>query len=155
MTLDRAVCFVYERLKKNMTDKNIEATSTRRRFLSVAGVGALLALGAGAQAMRVRARQAQSVSREEVNAFSRGFAVFLDSGTSLVESFDTLAARQNNPAFRVILEQISSEVAEGATLSRVMAKFPLVFDADYIAVIQEGEYHGTLEESVFQLARRA
>ncbi len=105
--------------------------------------------------MRVRARQSQSVSRDELRAFSQGFAVLVDSGMSLVATLDTLAARQNNPALRAIIEQVNTEIAQGATLSKELAKFPQVFDADYIAVIQDGEYYGTLEESLHQLAQRA
>ena len=138
-----------------MTDKNNSYASSRRRFLGVAGVGVLLAVGAGAQAMRVRARQTEGIGPDEVRAFSRDFSVLIDGGMSLVATCDTLAARQNNMTFRAIIRQISDKLAEGATLSKEMAKFPLAFDADYIAVIQDGEYHGTLEESLHQLAQRA
>ncbi len=119
-------------------------------------MGVLLAVGAGAQAMQVRARQTPSISPTELQAFSRDFdALFDNIGMSLVEIFDVLAARQNNPAFRAVIRQIGDRLAQGATLSREMAKFPLVFDAGYIAVIQDGEYHGTLEVSLHQLAQRA
>ena len=138
-----------------MTNKNAASASSRRRFLSAAGIGALLALGAGAQAMQVRARQAQSVSPDDLRAFTQGFAVLIDRGMSLVESFDTLAAHQSNAAFGAVLRQIRDGLAEGATLSKEMARFPDIFNDAYIAVIREGEYHGTLEESAYQLAHTA
>ena len=135
-----------------MTGEN-NKPSGRRRFLSAVAGGALLAAGAGAKAMLVRRRKA-TVSHEEVAAFTRQFAVLLDrGGLSLVEILDTLIEKQENPAFRAILRQINAEVAEGATLSREMAKYPSVFDAAYIAAIQQGEYEGTLEVTVQQLAQ--
>lgn len=138
-----------------MTDTNTGSASSRRRFLGAVGTSALLALGVDAQAMRIQTRLTEGLSPDEVRAFSRDFSVLVDGGMSLVATCDTLAARQNNPAFAAIIRQISDELAQGACLSREMARFPGVFDASYIVVIQNGEYHGTLEESLHQLAQRA
>ena len=139
--------------KNNMADK--DQILSRRRFLCLVGSGLLLALAAGAQAGRIPLQQAEGVSQEEVRAFSQEFAVLLDSGDhSLVSALETMAGRQSNGQFRAVLAQIQVGVEEGSTLSGQMAKFPAVFDAPYIACIEQGEVHGTLEDSIHQLARR-
>ena len=135
-----------------MTDE--DKTFSRRRFLCLVGSGFLLALAAGTQAGRIRVWQAEGVSKAEVQAFSRDFAVLLDSGDhSLVSALETLAGRQSDGQFRAVLAQIQAGVEDGATLSSQMAKFPAAFDAQYIACIRQGENDGTLEDSVQQLAR--
>ncbi|MBZ5499277.1 MAG: type II secretion system F family protein [Acidobacteriia bacterium] len=94
----------------------------------------------------------RSVSKAEVAIFTRQFSVMLDAGLPLVQCLEAMAQQNANLAFKLVLEQIRTDVESGSTLSDAMSRHPKVFDALYTNMIAAGEAGGILDTILQRLA---
>jgi type IV pilus assembly protein PilC len=95
----------------------------------------------------------RSVPKAEVAIFTRQFSVMLDAGLPLVQCLEAMSQQNSNAAFKVVLEQIRSDVEAGSTLSDAMSRHPKVFDALYTNMIAAGEAGGILDTILQRLAQ--
>jgi type IV pilus assembly protein PilC len=95
----------------------------------------------------------RAVPKGEVAIFTRQFSVMLNAGLPLVQCLEAMAQQNANPAFRVVLEQVRSDVEAGGTLSDAMARHPKVFDQLYTNMIAAGEAGGILDTILQRLAQ--
>ena len=87
----------------------------------------------------------KKVSQAEIAIFTRQFSVMLDAGLPLVQALDAIAQQHPNKEFKVVLEQIRTDVESGTTLSAAMARHPKVFDTLYTNMVAAGETGGILD----------
>jgi type IV pilus assembly protein PilC len=87
----------------------------------------------------------KKVSQSEIAIFTRQFSVMLDAGLPLVQALDAIAQQHPNKEFKVVLEQIRSDVESGTTLSAAMARHPKVFDTLFTNMVAAGETGGILD----------
>jgi type IV pilus assembly protein PilC len=92
------------------------------------------------------------VKQAEVALFTRQFSVMLDAGLPLVQCLEALAQQHPNLAFKMVLEQVRSDVEAGATLADAMARHPKVFDSLFTNMIAAGEAGGILDTILQRLA---
>jgi type IV pilus assembly protein PilC len=84
--------------------------------------------------------------------FSRQLATLINAGLPLVQSLRNVSEQTTSKKFKVIINQIISDVEGGAPLSASMAKHPEVFNQVYISMIASGEASGTLDQALERLA---
>lgn len=84
--------------------------------------------------------------------FSRQLSTLINAGLPLVQSLRTVSEQAQNKAFKIIIEQIITDVEAGSALSVAFAKYPDVFNEVYISMIAAGEASGTLDRSLDRLA---
>lgn len=94
----------------------------------------------------------KKVSQTEVAVFTRQFSVMLDAGLPLVQGLEAISSQHPNPQFKVVLEQVRTDVESGATLSDAMARHPKVFDSLYTNMIAAGETGGILDTILQRLS---
>ncbi len=94
----------------------------------------------------------RGVPVRDVAAFSRQFAVMIQSNIPIVSSLQALARQTDNKKFREIILDVSSRVEEGMALSRALAEYPKVFNYFFVSVIQSGEASGRMGDSLDYLA---
>lgn len=94
----------------------------------------------------------QKVSKKDVIVFSRQLATLYQSGVPLTRSLDSLMEFTRNKKFKVILNEIKSDVENGNTLSNSMAKHPTVFPEIYVNMVEVGETGGLLYDILVRLA---
>jgi type IV pilus assembly protein PilC len=92
------------------------------------------------------------VKLADLSVFCRQFSTMIDAGVSLVRCLSVLGEQTPNVKLRRIIWDIQSEVEQGSTLSRAMAKHPRVFNNLFIGLVRAGEVGGVLEESLQRLA---
>src|SRR6266571_3707197 len=71
--------------------------------------------------------------------FSQELLVLLKAGLPLVESVETLAARERRSEFRALLESVASILRQGNSLSSALQQFPLAFPPLYVSTVQASE----------------
>ncbi|TMH38889.1 MAG: type II secretion system F family protein, partial [Betaproteobacteria bacterium] len=71
--------------------------------------------------------------------FSQELLVLLNAGLPLVESIETLAARERRSEFRALLASVASILRQGNSLSSALQQFPLAFPPLYVSTVQASE----------------
>jgi general secretion pathway protein F len=93
-----------------------------------------------------------SFSRTELAWFTREFATLAAAGIPLTETLRIAVEQAASGAKRSIVEQLLSDVLDGASLSDAMNKRLDSFPLDYISVVRAGEASGALAGSLNDLA---
>ena len=116
----------------------------------------------GIATRRVRRRRAPGrsnrwrgtrVKAADVALFSRQMATMIRAGVPLVRAFDTVAGSARTPQLAAVIHAVRQDIAEGASLTAALAKFPAVFDDLYVSLIGVGERSGALEAMLDRIAR--
>src|SRR5436305_10963955 len=90
-----------------------------------------------------------AVNEKEKALFYRQIHSMVAAGMPLYQAISTLADQTSNPRLRRALAAMSQQILEGGRLSEVMARFPWIFSALEVRMVEAGELGGLLE-SVFQ-----
>ncbi len=93
-----------------------------------------------------------SVSSKDIVTFTTQLSTLQDAGLPIVRSLKILEEQQKPGRFKDQLEEVSSEVEQGSTLSEAMAKYPKSFDKLYISMVKAGEAGGVLDVILRRLA---
>lgn len=83
--------------------------------------------------------------------FTENLRVMVHAGLSISEALNTLALQAESRAFKKIITLVREDVEQGRLLSAGLSKFPRVFPAIFVSMIQIGEVSGTLEEVLLEL----
>ncbi len=92
------------------------------------------------------------VSSNDIVTFTTQLSTLQDAGLPIVRSLKILEEQQKPGRFKNQLEEVSSEVEQGSTLSEAMAKYPKSFDKLYISMVKAGEAGGVLDVILRRLA---
>lgn len=94
------------------------------------------------------------VSVKDRIVFTRQFATLINAGLPLAQSLHTLAEQTQNKALVSIINEITTSVEGGSTLSQAFSKHPKVFNDVYVALIAAGEASGTLDQAMERIANQ-
>jgi type IV pilus assembly protein PilC len=97
-------------------------------------------------------RRKKKITQTEVAIFTRQFSIMLDAGLPLIQGLDAIAQQHPNKEFKIVLEQIRTDVEGGSTLSAAMARHPKVFDSLFTNMIAAGEAGGILDTILQRLS---
>ncbi|HEX5456621.1 MAG TPA: type II secretion system F family protein [Candidatus Saccharimonadales bacterium] len=86
--------------------------------------------------------------------FSRQMATLINAGLPLVQSLRNVGSQTPNKAFKVVINQIISDIEGGKAFSVALAAHPTVFNDVYISLIASGEVSGTLDKSLERIANQ-
>ena len=92
------------------------------------------------------------VKIKEKVLFSRQLSTLINAGLPLVQSLRNVANQTQGKAFKVVINQVITDVEAGSALSVAMSKHPDVFNEVYISMVESGETSGTLDKSLERLA---
>lgn len=97
-------------------------------------------------------RATGSVPINEVANLTRQLATLLKAGIPLVDSLIAVADQMDNPILKVAVADIKSQVNEGSTLHKALAKYPNIFSHIFVTMCEAGEATGTLDTVLIRLA---
>jgi len=72
----------------------------------------------------------------------------------LSQSLSTVAEQTQNKKLQSVIEDITVSVEGGKTLSSSFSKYPDIFDAVFLALIEAGELSGTLDDALKRIANQ-
>jgi len=135
-------------IEADSREKAIEKLSQRNCFpVKIEEVsGDIKPVSAAAIGSSIRVKPASIV------IFSRQLASLLKSGVPLARSLSIICEQTEDAHFKVLLDNIYCRIKDGDSFSSVLANYPKVFSALYIAMIRAGESSGNLAESLFRIA---
>ena len=85
-----------------------------------------------------------SVKSEDLAFFTRNLSTTLSSGVTLLRSLEILAIQSTSGKLEKILKECSTSIKEGLSLSEAVAKYPNIFSALWVGLIEVGEASGNL-----------
>lgn len=92
------------------------------------------------------------VKTAEMVIFTRQLSTMISSGIPLVEALEILAEQTGNLGFRMVLDEVTSDVRSGKDLSQSLSRHPRVFQKIYVNMIKAGEASGQLDTVLVRLA---
>jgi type IV pilus assembly protein PilC len=92
------------------------------------------------------------VKSQEMVVFTRQLSTMISAGIPLVESLEILAEQSTNPGFKLVLEEITSDVRSGKDLSQAFGRHSRIFTKIYINMLKAGEASGQLDTVLNRLA---
>jgi type IV pilus assembly protein PilC len=84
--------------------------------------------------------------------FSRQLSTLINAGLPLLQALRSVNDQTTSKQLKVILNEVTSSLEGGGTLSAALAKHPRVFNQVYISMIAAGETSGTLDKALDRLA---
>jgi general secretion pathway protein F len=157
--------YIYQAKKDplNTVEGRIEAQSEREAIEKISLLGlvpvslrednnAAAAESAVAQVIVSSGKSAIRLSSREITIFSRQLASLLKSGVPILRSLVIIRDQATNRKLKSIVQNIYKEVEAGAVFSSVLAQYPRVFPALFIALIRAGEDSGALPEVLFKIS---
>lgn len=92
------------------------------------------------------------VNSQDLVLFARQLAMLLGAGVSLLRSLDVISKQVDSKKLAGIVNQISQDMEAGRTLRDALSKFPALFSALWINLVETGEASGNLPMVLDKLA---
>ncbi len=92
------------------------------------------------------------VSTDDLANMTRQLSTLVSSHIPLVEALDALTDQVENPQLKAAVSRVRSDVNEGNTLNKSLAKFPKIFSELYVNMVASGEASGALDIVLLRLA---
>ncbi len=92
------------------------------------------------------------VKRKDLVVFSRQFATMINSGLPLIQCLEILGGQMESKNLARIVQEVSSDVEAGNTLSEALSKHERVFTPLFINMVAAGEAGGILDKVLYRLA---
>lgn len=105
-----------------------------------------------ARAHTPRARVARvRMSRQELILFTFQIQTIISGGIPLLTGLDDLREQSRSGAVRQMVADLQSAIQSGATLSQALSRYPSVFPAAYVRMVEGGEAGGRLDQTLGRL----
>ncbi len=92
------------------------------------------------------------VKSQDMVVFTRQLSTMISAGIPLVESLEILAEQSTNPGFKMVMDEITSDVRSGKDLSQAFGRHSKVFSKIYVNMLKAGEASGQLDTVLNRLA---
>jgi len=93
------------------------------------------------------------VSLDDIEFITAELSLLLESGVKIDKALSVLASAKSQGALAVLLNNLSSNVRKGITLSHALEQYPNIFDKLYINLVHIGESSGNLPKVFHGLAQ--
>ncbi len=92
------------------------------------------------------------ISPMDVAEFTRQLATLQKAGVPLVDSLSAIVEQVENPKLKRVLSQVRTDVNEGLSFYKALAKHPKVYGPTYVNMVRAGESSGTQDLVLQRLA---
>ena len=86
------------------------------------------------------------ISRADVIQLSTQLAIMLETGVTLIEALDCIAAQHSKPNVKSLVEDLSTQVQGGGDFSSALMRHPRSFPRLYVAMIRASERSGMMSK---------
>jgi len=94
----------------------------------------------------------QGVSRDELILFTEQLSTLISSGISILEALDGLHVQSENKYFKKVIGKIKEKLEQGKSIKKAFSEFPRIFPPLYINLLGVGEFAGTLNKILLEIA---
>jgi len=94
----------------------------------------------------------KGIAMKDVVIMSRQISTLFEAQVSALKAFNLLASNTENPALVKVLNNVSSDIQSGVSISGSLAKYPDAFSDFYVNMVKAGEESGKLTQTFSYLA---
>lgn len=94
------------------------------------------------------------VKTQDLVMFTRQFSTMINAGVPLLKSLSTMRDQTESEALSRILEEVTSKVEGGVSLSEALGEHPDAFSDVYVNMVKAGEEGGILDDIMERLANQ-
>lgn len=94
----------------------------------------------------------QKIKAKDYVAFMRQFATLIDAGLPILRSIRVLEDQQTSQYFKSVLNEVSSSIEGGSSLSESLKRFPNAFSDLFVNMVKAGEAGGVLDKVLLRMA---
>ncbi len=105
-------------------------------------------IGDGSFLSRVTGR----ITTKDKVVFTRQLSTLIGAGLPLSQSLHTVMEQTQNKQLQSVIQEVSTSVEGGKSLSESFSKHPKVFNEIFVSLMAAGELSGTLDESLQRVA---
>jgi len=88
----------------------------------------------------------ESIKRKDLITFTVHLSTTLSAGIPILQSLQDLIEQSEKPRFKNIIEDVSSNIQAGSSLSEALSKHPKVFSELYVSMVKAGETTGNVDK---------
>jgi type IV pilus assembly protein PilC len=93
---------------------------------------------------------ASAISQQDLGMFTKQLGIMISAGVPILQSLEILHRSTKNPALKVAIKRIATDVGEGKTIAEAMAA-QKGFDKLYCNLVKAGEAGGILDQILKKL----
>lgn len=93
------------------------------------------------------------VRLRDMTVFTHQLSDLLGSGLTLLNALGVLYGQTTNKYLRYVIQEVTSDVRDGAPLSAALSRHPKVFPPLFTSMVHSGEVGGALEEVLNRLSQ--
>lgn len=127
------------------------AGSLRRRGLIVVSIEEI-GRASKTESAEVQTKKQGRVKVTEIADFFRQMATLMEAGISIVQTLDILVDREQNPFFKLILQEVKRDVESGNPFSEAIGKHAAVFPNYVVAMVEAAQEGGGMINILEKLA---
>jgi type IV pilus assembly protein PilC len=90
---------------------------------------------------------------EDLLVLSRQLATMLESGVTMLRSFDVIKSQIQSKELYTAINKIHDDIEQGSSLSAALAKHPRIFNQFWVSLAEVGEASGTMPLVLNKLAK--
>jgi type IV pilus assembly protein PilC len=94
------------------------------------------------------------VTTKDKVVFTRQLATLIGAGLPLAQSLHTVLEQTENKQLQSIVQDVTTSVEGGKSLSESFKQYPKIFDNVFIALVAAGEISGTLDTALQRVANQ-
>lgn len=94
----------------------------------------------------------KKIKLRDIAVFSRQLATMVNTGISLIQSFNLIIQRETNQRMQYLLTTIKNNIEAGGTLAESLQKHPALFTPLVCNLISAGEHSGSLDTMLQNVA---
>ncbi|MDD2421387.1 MAG: type II secretion system F family protein [Heliobacteriaceae bacterium] len=99
-----------------------------------------------------RERWGKRVESKDLALFCRQFSTLIHAGIPLYNGLIILKEQMRHPTLVKVLTQVAEDLRQGRTFTAAVARYPRVFPALFVSMIEAGELGGVLDQVMERLA---
>ncbi len=129
-------------------NRDIAITSLQRRGLIIVSVSQIKEGGFFTRFSSIF----QRIKSRDIVILSRQLSTLFEAKVPILSSLQLLVAETENPALRVKMSELLTDIQGGASISDAMSRQPNVFSKFFVSMVRSGEESGKLDEVFSYLA---
>ena len=86
--------------------------------------------------------------------FSRQLSTLINAGLPLVQALRNVESQTTSKPLKIIIQKVIADVEAGSSFHEALGRYPNVFNAVYVSLIEAGEASGTLDKALERLANQ-
>lgn len=106
----------------------------------------------GGMQMEIKLPGKGGIKSKDLVVFTRQFSTMISAGVPILKALTTLKEQSDSAMLKAALDQITTDVQGGMSLSEALTKHPKIFSEIYVNMVRAGEEGGILDQILNRLA---